>query len=191
MTALDMAMLLLMGGMAVAGFMRGFVQEVLSLLAWFVAIVAVRLFLAPVTDLVGVSIGAGGAASVLAFAGLFVLTFIVGKLLAKWVGERVRTSLLGPVDRVLGVGFGALKGLLVATLAFLAFTLVYDFIFSAETARPLWMTEARSYPLLNASSDALSQAVRDREDKEGAANADEKGSPADGQASGLMSLLGR
>ena len=191
MTALDMAMLLLMGGMAVAGFMRGFVQEVLSLLAWFVAIVAVRLFLAPVTDLVGVSIGAGGAASVLAFAGLFVLTFIVGKLLAKWVGERVRTSLLGPVDRVLGVGFGALKGLLVATLAFLAFTLVYDFIFSAETARPLWMTEARSYPLLNASSDALSQAVRDREDKEGAANADGKGNPADDQASGLTSLLGR
>ena len=40
MTALDMALLLLMGGMAVTGFLRGFVQEVLSLLAWALAVVA-------------------------------------------------------------------------------------------------------------------------------------------------------
>ena len=41
MTALDMALALLMGGMAVFGFMRGFVQEVLSLLAWGVAMTVV------------------------------------------------------------------------------------------------------------------------------------------------------
>lgn len=164
MTALDMAMLLLMGGMAVTGFMRGFVQEVLSLLAWFVAVIAVRLFLAPVTDLTGLWIGAGAAASMLAFVGLFGLTFFAGKMLARAVGERVRTSMIGPVDRMLGAGFGLLKGLVVATVAFLAFTLAYNLVFGADALRPDWMTGARSYPLLNASGAGLRQIVRSRTD---------------------------
>ena len=164
MTALDMALLLLMGGMAIAGFLRGFVQEVLSLLAWFVAVIAVRLFLAPVTDLVGVWIGAGAAASMLAFAGLFALTFFAGKLLARAMGQRVRTSVIGSVDRVLGAGFGLLKGLVVATVAFLAFTLAYNLVFGGDALRPSWMTGARSYPLLNASGAAMRQMVRSRTD---------------------------
>lgn len=161
MTALDMAVLLLIGVMTVTGFMRGFVQEALSLLAWVVAIIAVQLFLAPVTDLTGVWVGPGAAASILAFAGLFITMFWLGKITAKWAGQRTRDSLVGPVDRVLGAGFGALKGLLVATLAFLAFTLIYDLVFGPETLRPTWMTSSRSFPLLHASGDALSQVVRD------------------------------
>ena len=164
MTALDMAMLLLMGWMAVTGFMRGFVQEVLSLLAWVVAVIAVRLFLAPVTDMVGALMGAGAAASMLAFVGLFAVTFFAGKMLAHAMGDRVCTSVIGSVDRVLGAGFGLLKGLVVATVAFLAFTLAYNLVFGADALRPSWMTGARSYPLLNASGAAMRQMVRSRTD---------------------------
>jgi len=162
MTALDMAMLLMTGVMAVFGFMRGFVQETLSLLAWVAAVVAVRLFLAPITDLVGVWIGPGGAASVLAFAGLFIVTFIAGKMLAKRIGETVLTSMLGPIDRVLGFGFGALKAIIIATLAFLAFTLGYNMMFGITTERPDWITQSRSYPLLKASGDAMSRFIKHR-----------------------------
>lgn len=162
MTALDMAVLLLVGIMAITGFMRGFVQEVLSLLAWVIAIVAVRLFLAPVTDLAGIWMGPGAATAMLAFAGLFAVTFFAGKMIARWAGQRTRTSIIGPVDRLLGGGFGVLKGLLVATLAFLAFTLAYNFLFTPDALRPGWMISARSYPLLNASGEALSRVVRER-----------------------------
>lgn len=162
MTALDMALLLLMGGMAVTGFMRGFVQEVLSLLAWGVAVIAVRLFLAPVTDLAGLWIGAGAAASLLSFVGLFALTFVAGKFVAGRVGDGVRSSLIGPVDRVLGAGFGALKGLVVATLAFLAFSLGYHFFFGVQGGLPKWIEESRSFPLLNASGEAMAQVIHDR-----------------------------
>ena len=168
MTALDMALLLLMGGMAVTGFLRGVVQEVLSLLAWAVAVIAVRLFLAPVTDLVGVWIGAGASASLLAFGGLFALTFLAGKLVASRVGQGVRSSMVGTVDRMLGGGFGALKGLVVATLAFLAFSLGYHFLFGPEAALPRWITTARSFPLLNASGEAMSQAIHSRMNGEAA-----------------------
>ena len=160
MTALDMAMLLLTGGMAVTGFLRGFVEEMLSLLAWVVAVVAVYLFLAPVTDLAGLWMGTGTVTAIAAFAGLFLLTFFAGKLLARRMGQSVRTSLLGPVDRVLGLGFGVLKGVIVATVVFLGFTLAYDLFFGADGKRPEWMTSARSYPLLRASGNAMTRFVR-------------------------------
>ena len=61
------------------------------------------------------------AAAVLAFAILFVPSFLIVKLLARSsAGGRGAMPVLGPVDRVLGGGFGALKGLLGATLFFLA-----------------------------------------------------------------------
>lgn len=162
MSALDMALILLMGGMAFTGFWRGFVQEVLSLLAWVLAVVAVRLFLAPVTDLAGLWIGAGASASLLSFVGLFALTFMAGKLVAARIGEGVRSSMVGPVDRVLGAGFGALKGLVVATLAFLAFTLGYHFFFGVQNGLPQWIEKSRSYPLLNASGEAMAQIIHNR-----------------------------
>lgn len=162
MAALDIALLLMVGTMSVTGFMRGFVQESLSLLAWVVAVIAVRLFLAPITDLVSVWLGPGTTASIVSFAGLFVITFYCGKLIARWMGERTRTSLLGPIDRVLGLGFGAVKALVVATLAFLAFNLAYNSLFGITAKRPEWMTQSRSYPLLKASGDAMSQFVADR-----------------------------
>lgn len=63
---------------------------------------------------------------------------------------------------MLGAGFGALKGLVVATLAFLAFSLAYHFFFGRESALPQWIAHSRSYPLLNASGEALSQVINDR-----------------------------
>lgn len=160
MTALDMIMLVVIGGGAVFGFMRGFVQEVLSLLAWIVAVVMVRLFLAPVSDLLGVWIGTAGGAAILAFVLLFAVSIIGGRIIARRIGQSSRASVLGPVDRVLGGGFGALKGLIGATLVFLAFSLFYNMIYGVKADRPGWMRSARSYALLDASGRAMSQFAR-------------------------------
>lgn len=163
MTPLDLLLLLFAGWLAVRGFMRGFVEETLSLLVWLVAVVVVRLFLAPLTDLAGIWFGAGALTSIVVFITFFAGSFFIGKAVAKWIGQRVRASFVGGVDQLLGLGFGALKGLLVATLAFLLFNLGYNIFFGADTERPAWMHEARSYPLLSASADALSQFVRNRQ----------------------------
>ena len=63
--------------------------------------------------------------------------------------------MLGPFDRVLGGGFGALKGLLGATLFFLLANLATDMVYGPEADRPDWMTKSRTYPLLNASGRAI------------------------------------
>jgi membrane protein required for colicin V production len=173
MTALDIIVLLLIGGGAVLGLMRGFVMETLSLIAWILAIFAIRLFHASVTDLLTPFVGTESGAAVLAFALVFGVTFAAGKFLAHALGKRTRTSVLGPVDRVLGAGFGAVKGLIGATLIFLAFSLVYDTIYGATADRPDWLSRSRSYPLLGASGRAISAFVDERRfgDAENAANA--------------------
>lgn len=155
LTALDIIVLLLVGGGAVLGLMRGFVTEVISLFSWVAAIIALKLLHAPVTAIMKGFVGTPGGAAVLAFALVFLVVFIAGKLIAGSLGRRTRQSVLGPVDRVLGLGFGALKGLLAATLLFLLANLGYDTVFGGESQRPAWMKQSRSFPLLNASGRAI------------------------------------
>src|SRR4051794_29171715 len=157
MTALDVFVFLLLIGGAAIGFVRGFVHEVISLLAWVVAIAMLKLFHTQLWSGLINSFGWGSAAAaVLGFAILFVPTFVLVKLLARQIGGRTRRhAMLGPFDRVLGGGFGALKGLLGVTLFFLLANLATDMVYGPQADRPEWMTRSRTYPLLNASGRAI------------------------------------
>jgi membrane protein required for colicin V production len=97
---------------------------------------------------------------------IIAIIYITGSALGKWIaksiGAKSRKSLLGPIDRVLGFGFGMLKGLIIATLIFLLFVMGYDLVYGADAGRPEWMTSSRTYPLLNASGDAMSEFVREQ-----------------------------
>ena len=155
MTALDIFVILLLGGSALVGFVRGFAHEVLALLAWIVAIAALKLFHGPLQHALVGPVGNEPGASAVAFALLFLPTYIAVKLFARAVGGKARRSILGPVDRVLGGGFGMLKGLLGATLFFLLANLATDMVYSPRSPRPDWMTSSRTYPLLNATGRAV------------------------------------
>jgi len=163
MTALDIFVILVVGGAALIGFVRGFAHEVLALLAWIVGIIALKLFHEPLGARLVDSVGTEAGAAVLAFALLFVPTYIAVKLFAKAVGGRTRRSVLGPVDRVLGGGFGMVKGLLGATLFFLLANLATDMVYGGEAQRPAWMTKSRTFPLLNASGRAVVNWVEQRQ----------------------------
>lgn len=144
------------------GFLRGFVSEILSLFAWFLAIMALRYLHEPIRDLLIGPVGTVAGASVLAFAIVFGLVFVGGKLASRRLGGRVRNSVVGPVDRVLGAGFGALKGLIGATVLYLALSLVYDTIWGRAAERPEWMASSRTYPLLQSSGTTIVDLVEAR-----------------------------
>ena len=165
MTALDVFVFLLLIGGAAIGFVRGFVHEVISLFAWVVAIAMLKLFHTQLWTGIDNSFHVSPAAgAVLAFAILFVPSFILVKLLARSIGGKTRRhTLLGPFDRTLGGGFGALKGLLGATLFFLLANLATDMVYGPEAVRPEWMTKSRTYPLLNASGRGIVDWVQARE----------------------------
>jgi membrane protein required for colicin V production len=175
-TALDIIVLLLVGGGLFFGFMRGFIFEVLSLLAWFAAIVALKALHDPVTGMLEPMVGTRAGAAVLSFALVFGFVFFAVKIAARRIGGGVRSSVVGPVDRLLGSGFGALKGLIGATLLYLAANLVYDTIYGRTADRPEWMAESRTYPLLHASGRAIVDFVETR-----------RGKPADSEEQGNRS----
>ena len=159
LTGLDILVLILVGAGLVFGLLRGFVAEILSLFAWILAIVALRYFHAP---MVGLLAGVGSGAWLLAFALVFGIVFGLGKLASRRLGGRVRKSVVGPVDRLLGAGFGALKGLIGATLLYLAVNFVYDMFWGRAADRPEWMAQSRTYPLLHASGEAIVDLVEAR-----------------------------
>lgn len=160
LTALDVVVFVLVGAGLVFGVLRGFVAELLSLFAWILAIMALSWFHAPVAELLRGPVGSG--AWLLAFLLVFGIVFGLGKLASRRVGGRVRQSVVGPVDRLLGGGFGALKGLIGATLLYLALSFVYDMMWGRTAARPEWMAQARTYPLLQASGEAIADLVESR-----------------------------
>jgi membrane protein required for colicin V production len=154
MTGFDIAVLLIVGLGAITGFLRGFVHEVLALCAWIAALFAIRYFHGSLTDFFAPLIGTGSGAAVLAFAVLLLVPYAVIKLVANWLGTRSRNSILGPIDRVLGFGFGALKGMIIVVLAFSVLMLGYDVTWG-PSGRPDWIRQARTYPFVNAASEAL------------------------------------
>jgi membrane protein required for colicin V production len=168
-TALDVFVFLLLTGGAAVGFVRGFVHELISLFAWIIAIAMLKLFHGQLWSGIENSFHTNAAAAaVLAFAILFIPSFLVVKLLARSLGGRTRRhAVLGPFDRVLGGGFGALKGLLGATLFFLLANLATDMVYGPQAERPQWMAKSRTYPLLNASGRAIVDWVQARRGRTG------------------------
>lgn len=161
MTGFDIVVLVIVGLAAIGGFTRGLVQEVLSLLAWILAILAIRYLHTDITQFLFDYVGSPTSAAILAFALLLLIPYAAMKVIAGNVGKASRSSAIGPIDRVLGFGFGAIKGVIVAVVAFSLVVLGYDSVWGAK-GRPDWITEARSYPFINAGSEAMVQLIRER-----------------------------
>ena len=161
MTGFDIAVLILVGVGAVIGFSRGFVQECIALFAWVFALFAIHNLHDSLTRFLLAYIGTPSGAAVLAFAILLLVPYALMKLLANSIGGATRRSALGPFDRVLGFGFGAIKGTLVVVLGFSVLVLGYDTVWGAG-GRPDWITQARSYAFVNAGSEALVKMIGER-----------------------------
>lgn len=117
LTWVDLALLMVLGVSVVVGAIRGFVYEALSLAAWVVAYFASP-FLAPWVQgwLPADSREAGwqGVASVVL---AFVLILVLVSLVAKLLRALLHATPLKAVDRLLGCGFGLLRGVLLCLLA--------------------------------------------------------------------------
>lgn len=152
LSAIDILVLIVVAAAAVMGALRGFVSEVLSLVVWILIVFAVRLFHTPLTHSLANIVGTVAGAAVLAFAVLVGITWIGGRMVANAIGRRTRESILGPLDRALGLAFGAFKGLIFASLGFALLMLVIDTVRGGRTHRPDWVTASRTYPILDATS---------------------------------------
>lgn len=147
LTAFDVVVGILVILLAFGGLARGFVGEIVSLLAWVAGIIAVRLFYTPAKALAATLTGTEAGGAILALVVLFLAGFLLVRIIGDRISAGTKSSLVGPIDRVLGLGFGAAKGVLAAALIFLMTNLVFDTIDPGEPS-PEWLAKARTAPTL-------------------------------------------
>jgi len=161
MTGFDLIVLIVVAIAAIGGFLRGLSQEVLSLASWVLAAFSVYYLHTPLTQGLREWYDAEPVTPILAFALLLLIPYAAMKVIASNVGEASRGSILGPIDRVLGFGFGAVKGALIMVFAFSILVLGFDTVWDYK-GRPTWITTARTYDAADAFSKALVQMIDER-----------------------------
>lgn len=143
----DWIVVLIVGATAVFGLMRGFIAEVASLAAWVAGFVAVRFFYTPARAIFETASGSEVIAAVAAVLGPFLAAMLLVKLIGSFLSSTAKDSGIGPVDRLLGLGFGLVKGFLAASLIFLVITLGLKIV-PGDDSRPDWLAKAKTTPTL-------------------------------------------
>lgn len=125
MTWVDLAVfgLLLISGLL--AFARGFVREVLGIGAWAGALAAGVYGLPLSRPYAAKWIATPAYADAAAFAATFIVALIVLMIVARLIGGLVRRSLLGGVDRTLGLLFGLARGAVIVVIAYILGGMVF------------------------------------------------------------------
>lgn len=113
MTAIDWTILVILIVSSLISLKRGFTKEALSLASWVVALIIARLFSDKLAVVMSGLIESPAWRYTAAFVILFVATLVVGALINHLLGEFVRMTGLTGTDRVLGMVFGLLRGLVI------------------------------------------------------------------------------
>jgi len=146
---LGVVILILLSGFL--AFMRGFTKEVLSVVGWVGAAFATLYLRVPLEPIVRRYVSPTYIADPLTWIVIFLATLVTLSLLSHAIAARVRGSIMGPLDRSLGLLFGLGRGIVVACIAFL----LLAWAMPVASDRPAWLREARVVPLLERGGDML------------------------------------
>jgi membrane protein required for colicin V production len=152
--ALDLAILGVIAISAVFAFARGFVREVLSIVAWIGAGLTTLYAFNHVYRLVIRFVTTPLLADLIAGAGLFVTSLLVLTILTGYLARFVQSSALSPIDRTLGLIFGLARGAVLVSLAYLMVDISLP-----QSDRPGWIKQAKSEPFLAQGAELLRSAL--------------------------------
>ena len=113
MNLADGVILFIIAVSALISVRRGFMREAFSLVTWVAAFIIARLFGPGLEVMLEPSIETPSIRMAVAFGSLFALTMIVGALINHLLGELVRVTGLSGTDRLFGMVFGAVRGMVV------------------------------------------------------------------------------
>jgi len=125
-----LAVIAISGGISL---LRGFVREALSLAGWIVAFFVAKAFYLDVTPLLENHISTPSLRQGVAWAALFLITLTLSGLVNYIIGQLVEKAGLSGMDRVMGMVFGALRGVLL-----MAFVLLALRTFTPVSQDPWW-----------------------------------------------------
>lgn len=116
MNIADGLILLVITVSALLSLRRGFTREAFSLFSWVAAFVIARLFGPSLETMLTGSVATPSARAALAFGILFAATLVVGALINHLLGELVRVTGLSSTDRLFGMVFGAVRGVVLVVV---------------------------------------------------------------------------
>lgn len=147
---LDLAVIMIVLVSGMLALLRGFTREVLAIASW-VAAAAAAYYLHPLAmPYVKPYISKEEIALAASVAAVFFIALIVVSLFTVKLSDIILDSKIGALDRSLGFVFGAVRGLLLAIVAFLFYAWLVP-----EANQPDWIKNARSKPILAAGGEKL------------------------------------
>lgn len=123
---------------------RGFAKEAISLGVWVAAFFIAIAFNSGMQQLLEGVISEPSLRQGAAFLLLFILTLIVGSMVSYLVGELIKLSGLSTTDRILGMAFGFVRGMVIV----IVMAVVLDLSLKAAEAKPAWFADSVLVPQL-------------------------------------------
>ncbi len=148
---LDLAVLIVVLVSGLLALLRGFTREVLAILSWVAAAAAAYFLHTLALPYIKPHIAKEEIALAASVVAVFLVALILVSLITVKLSDVILDSKIGALDRTLGFVFGAVRGLLLAIVAFGFYTwLVRD-----EASQPEWVKNARTKPILQTGVDKL------------------------------------
>ncbi|MFC1536518.1 CvpA family protein [Pseudomonadota bacterium] len=152
MNFFDYILIGIVGLSVVLSLWRGFVREIISLIGLVAAFFAASRVSGQAGDFLGQWISNGTVADIAGFILVFVLIMLIVGIIGAIIRKLVDMADLTTTDRTLGIFFGAARGLLLISLAFLIYT---------SYAKPdhKWMKESMLTPYAIEAGDKIGEVI--------------------------------
>jgi len=137
---IDWAILIVIGLSAGISLLRGFVREALSLTGWFLAFFVAKGFYQDFSSLLESQIETTSLRYAVSWAALFIITLTISGLINYILSRLIEKAGLSGMDRIMGMAFGALRGILIVSVS----TLLLKELTPVEKDR--WWKESELIP---------------------------------------------
>ena len=142
-TLLDIVLIAVMLVSGLLAMVRGFMREVLSIIAWVLAAAATLYAYGRLLPYAKQYFNNDIVAAIAVISGVFLVTLLVVSILTIRISDMVLDSRVGALDRTLGFLFGLARGLVIVVVAFLFFTWLVP-----DRSQPEWVKSAKSRVVL-------------------------------------------
>jgi membrane protein required for colicin V production len=156
-TALDILVILSILVSAGYAAWKGFLSETLTIFDWLAAAFGCLYFGPYLVPMMRGVVATPWLASLIAYAVVFLIIFIPLSFMSHRFSESVKNSVIGPLDRALGIAFGVVRGLVVVALVYLAYT-----YFVPVPEQGPFVRDARTLPMIQSTGSVILSLVPSR-----------------------------
>lgn len=137
---LDLVILAVIGVSSLISLYRGFVSEFLSLATWVVALILPFTYTEQFMTFLPQTVESPSARWFISAAILFLGALIIGGVLSWLIRKVIGATTLGMIDRLLGLGLGSVRGVLIVAIVVLLATS------NPAIPQETWWNESRLLP---------------------------------------------